>query len=163
MLQNKCCPDLRQRVGYLTPSIHSTLPVPMHFLSLLERRQSLKSLRRDTCQCAPASCNRHNCSFYPFSDWSPGVREWESVTQGGNDPDPGREGKLVGQQGRSRGVSVTHSLTGSRCCSFFTRSAIMTTHQQDPPLTPTTLEAFDAAWVKHVLSEWFLKYVYAKN
>jgi len=50
---------------------------------------------------------------------------------------------------------VTYSLTGSRC-SFFTRSAIMT-HQQDPPLTPTTLEAFDAAWVKHVLSEWFLK------
>jgi len=32
------------------------------------------------------------------------------------------------------------------------------THQQDPPpLTPTTVEAFDPVWAKHVLSGWFLK------
>ena len=42
---------------------------------------------------------------------------------------------------------------------FFHPVAAIMTHQQDPPLTPTTLEAFDAAWVKHVMSDWFLKYV----
>ena len=152
-----------KELGISPPSIHSTLPVPMHFLSLLERRQSTgRRVRGETLANVRQPAAIFTTVCFPHFGIEDPVCEWESVTHPGNDHDPGREGKLVGQQGRSRGVSVTHSLTGSRCCSFFTRSAIMT-HQQDPPLTPTTLEAFDAAWVKHVLSEWFLKYVYAKN
>ena len=62
--------------------------------------------------------------------------------------------------GRTRagggGRTVTYSLTGSRVPFSPGLGIIMT----QPPLTPTTLEGFDAAWVKHVMSDWFLKYVW---
>ena len=120
-----------KELGISPPSIHSTLPVPMHFLSLLERRQSTgRRVRGETLANVRQPAAIFTTVCFPHFGIEAPVCEWESVTHPGNDHDPGRGGKLVGQQGRSRDFSDL----------FSDRQPLLLFHpvgHHDPPTRPS--------------------------